>query len=64
MGVSWLLLLSPVGVGWTGWWRAGVQVTGHLEWHGKAENLCGRQLEAERAVCTVAGRAGACVVAA
>lgn len=22
--------LSPVGVGWTGWWRAGVQVTGHL----------------------------------
>lgn len=33
--------LSPVGVGWTGWWRAGVQVTGHLKWHKKAEKLCG-----------------------
>lgn len=51
-------------MGWTGWWRAGVQVTGHLKRHRKAEKLCGRQLEAERAVCTVPGRSGACMTAA
>lgn len=26
---------EPLGVGWTGWWRGGVQVTGHLKWQKK-----------------------------
>jgi len=63
-GVSWLLFLSLVGVGWTGRWRAGVQVTGHLKWHRKAEKLYRRQLEAEQAVCTVSGGSGVPVTAA
>lgn len=62
-GARGVLVRSPLGVGWAGWWRAGVQVTGHLKLKRKTEKLHGRKLEAEITIGTVPGVPGLCMIA-